>query len=70
MGVYEGRGTLTKAMKELTLRWQDARNDWRDAVADEFEKKYIESLERDLRNALGAMDHIGVILQRIRHECQ
>lgn len=70
MGVYEGRGSLTKAMKELTNRWQDARGDWRDAVAAEFEDKYIEPLERDLKNALGAMDHVGVLLQKIRHECR
>ena len=70
MGVYEGRGTLNKSMKELNARWLEARGDWRDAVAAEFEDKYILPLERDLKNAVGAMDHIGTLLQRIRHDCR
>jgi hypothetical protein len=26
-------------------------------------------LETDLRNAIGAMDHAGVVLQQARHDC-
>jgi hypothetical protein len=69
MGLYESRGGLTKAMSELLLRWRDTKTEWRDAVADRFEERYITPLERDLQHALGAMDQMASLLARIRSEC-
>lgn len=70
MGVYEGRGGLTKATRELMLRWQETRGNWRDEVAAQFEKKYLESLEKDVKQAVGAMDQMAALLSRIRNDCQ
>lgn len=70
MGVYEGRGGLTKATRELLLRWQDTKSNWQDAVADQFEKKYLEMLEKDVKTAVGAMDQMAALLSRIRNDCQ
>ncbi len=70
MGVYEGRGGLTKATRELMLRWQETRSSWSDAVAEQFEKKYLESLEKDVKSAVGAMDQMAALLSRIRNDCQ
>lgn len=70
MGVYEGRGGLTKSTRELLLRWQDTKANWQDAVADQFEKKYLEMLEKDVKTAVGAMDQMAALLSRIRNDCQ
>ena len=70
MGMHEGRGMLAKGMKELTHRWLEAKGDWRDAVAEQFEKRYMETIERDLKVAIAAMDHVGGMLHKIRNECQ
>jgi len=70
MGVYEGRGQLTKSMKLLMLQWSEARGSWDDSVSHAFEEKFLSPLEQDLRNALGAMDHMGVVLQQVRHDCE
>ena len=70
MGVYEGRGTLSKALKTLQLQWQETRMDWRDSQAVEFEKRYLVQIESDLRSAVGAMDHMAVLLSRIKQACE
>lgn len=69
MGLYEGRGNLTKGMSELMARWLDTKGEWHDAVAQQFEEKYIMTLEHDLRSALAAMDHAAGLLARARSEC-
>lgn len=69
MGLYEGRGSLTKGMSELMARWRDTRGEWQDVVAARFEEKYLDALEQDLRHALGAMDQMATLLSRIRAEC-
>jgi hypothetical protein len=70
MGVHEARGTLSKAMKELLLRWSDTRAQWDDVMAEEFEKTYLDALESDLRTSASAMDQIGILLQQIRRDCE
>jgi hypothetical protein len=69
MGVYEARGQLGKAIKELMLRFGDAKIGWDDPVAHALEKDFIQPLEIDLRNAIAAMDQAGAILQQARHDC-
>jgi hypothetical protein len=70
MGVYEGRGQLAKAVKQLMLRWTETRSDWNDAAAERFEKKFLEPLEIDLRTAVSAMDHMATLLNQVRRDCQ
>jgi hypothetical protein len=70
MGVYEARGQLAKLMKELTDRWGETKVDWDDVVSEAFEKRFLEPLEADLRNATGAMDHMAQLLSQIRRDCQ
>lgn len=69
MGVYEGRGQLSKSMKELLLRWNETKTSWDDVRAHEFEKNFLEPLEMDLRNAVSAMDHMAILLNQIRSVC-
>ena len=51
MGVYEGRGQLGRAIKTLMHQWADTRSNWDDERARQFEEKYLQMLEQDLRNA-------------------
>ena len=70
MGVYEGRGTLSKSLKALETRWAETRMDWSDSRAVDFEKRFLEPMKLDLRSAVSAMDHMAVLLSKIRHECE
>jgi len=70
MGVYESRGQLTKAMRQLLMQWHETHSGWDDAVSKSFEQKYLAPLEQDLKTALGAMDHMAVLLGQIRRDCE
>jgi hypothetical protein len=70
MGVYESRGQIAKAMKDLTAKWQDVKMDWNDSRSDEMEKEFLNTLEIDARAAGAAMDQMAILLQKVRQECQ
>ena len=70
MGVYEARGQLSKAIKDLMLRWNEAKTDWDDAPARAFEVNVLEPLQKDARNAASAMDTAAELLQQVRRECE
>ena len=69
MGVYEGRGTLGKALKQLEARWQETLPHWQDVRRNEFEQRFLAPLQLDLRNAMGAMDQMAGLLNKIHSEC-
>lgn len=70
MGIYEGRGQLAKASKDLMLRWNEARMSWHDARSHEMEEKFFEPLQADLRRAGDAFDRVAAIVSQIRRDCQ
>ena len=70
MGVYEGRGQIGKATKDLLSRWNETKMLWSDAVSRQFEEKYLVPLEMDMRTAVNAMDHMSTLLSAIRRECE
>ena len=70
MGVYEGRGQLARAMKDLQARWLEARSNWDDANAEKFEEKYITLIAHDLRTALAAMDSVAISISQAVHDCK
>jgi hypothetical protein len=70
MGLHEGSGNLTKATKTLMRIWAETRVVWNDAIADAFEKEHLLPLELAVRNALGAIDHMGNLLSQAKGDCQ
>ena len=70
MSVHESRGNLAKALKELSLRWAEARQNWDDAQALDFEDKYMRELEANLRSAGSAMDQMAVLLTQAKRDCE
>ena len=70
MGVYESRGQIAKAMKDLTAKWQDVKMSWDDPRSDALEKGFLSQLDADMRSAGAAMDQMAILLQRIRQECE
>jgi hypothetical protein len=70
MGMTDGRARLSKAMKELMLRWSETRMQWDDAAAKAFEDRFLTPLEMDSRQATGAMDVMGQMLSQLRRDCE
>ena len=69
MGMHEGRGQIGKAMRDLLLLWTQTRGEWDDAQSTAFQKDYIEPLEHNARDAVGAMDQMAGLLNTIKREC-
>jgi hypothetical protein len=69
MGVYEGRGQLSRAMKDLLSRWIEAKSSWDDANSQHFEEKYLRLLEQHMQSAVSAMDSMAVLISQAHHDC-
>ncbi len=69
MGVHEGSGRLSKAMKELLMHWEETKQVWDDPASRGFEQRHIIPLQMDLRTATAAMGQMALLLENIRREC-
>jgi len=70
MGMHEGRARLNKSVKELMARWNETKSQWNDGTSRAFEVKYLTPLEQDAKTAVGAMDHMAQVLQKMRSDCE
>lgn len=70
MGVYEARGQIAKAYKDLVLRWQEVKMSWDDVQARAFEERFLRPIEHDIKQAASSMDHVAILLNRIHSECE
>ena len=65
-----GAANLSEARKTMLARWDVLRLKWTDAVAGKFEERFIERLDKDLRNAAQSMADMDGRVRQIRRECE
>src|SRR5262249_48333262 len=70
MSLIDSKIALSKATKELFLRWEEVKTVWTDAQAREFEKHYLFEIEQQVRSAMGALDHMSQVLIAVEHDCE
>ena len=70
MSLVESSGAISKAAKELWARWHSVQGVWQDAQSREFETVYLFQIEQDVRSALGAIDRMNQVLQKIENDCE
>ena len=64
-----GKVVLT-ATRELARKWQQTRDSWRDAKADEFEQKYLAELISDVERSVPALEELDKLISGVRRECE
>ncbi len=69
MSLATSRARLQGALKELNIRWGEVRLKWNDPVSQDFEKRYVATLEPRVRNTLGAMEKMDAMLAQARRDC-
>lgn len=70
MQVDGARSKLFAAFETIQHHWDEVREKWHDNVRDEFERTIMEPLIHGGGDALRAIDLLGQLFARIRHDCE
>ena len=70
MDLSTGQARMSKALKNLRLKWEHARESWRDANAAAFEREHVDALEPKVMAAISAMERLGSVLHQMERECE
>jgi hypothetical protein len=69
MGAFEARGTLAKAVHDLTVKWHDVKMNWSDPQAQAMETEVLQPLELDVRAAISATEQLALSLAQAKRDC-
>lgn len=61
---------LSGITRELSLAWQQTRDSWTDARAQEFEAKYMSELVATVDRTVGVIDQLDKVIQKARKDCE
>jgi hypothetical protein len=70
MSTTAPQARLKDAMRELTLAWRRAQEQWRDQAAAEFHKDVIEPLEPRVSQTINAMATLGEAIAMANREAE
>lgn len=69
MSVAASRAKLAAAHRALAAAWEQAAESWDDPASRAFWRQHIQPMENSVRAAFAALDHIGVVLERVKRDC-
>jgi hypothetical protein len=70
MSLHANKSRLTALTKNLSLRWAETRNHWRDAKSEEFDQRFMQELFPRVNRAAAALEKLEELLNKIRKECE
>jgi hypothetical protein len=70
MRLSGSRNRLIAITKELSTRWDETGNYWRDAKSREFEHKYMAELFTGVDKCITVFEKLDELLTKVRNDCE
>lgn len=70
MSMAGSKSRLGGATKELSLKWEQTKNYWRDQKSAEFEHKFLQELFADVDKTIIIVDKLDELLKKVRSDCE
>ncbi len=70
MNLNATRTRVESLTRELCRSWDETRNVWRDAKAQEFDAEYMQELVARCSQASAAIEKLDQLLTRVRNDCE
>ena len=70
MNLNAEKARLVAITKELAVRWAETRGCWRDARAQEFDKRFMVELNVRMDRVVGVIEKLDALLGKVRSDCE
>ena len=70
MSLSGSKNRLVAITKELSNRWDETKNYWRDAKSREFEQRYMSELFANVDKTVTVMDKLNELLTKVKNDCE
>ncbi|MGA2244970.1 MAG: hypothetical protein ABSH48_08230 [Verrucomicrobiota bacterium] len=70
MNLSGNKGRLAGLTRDISLRWSETKNYWRDAKSEEFERRFIAELSASVNRTLLIVEKLDELLKKVRSDCE
>ena len=70
MSLNASKARLVAITKELSNRWDETKNYWRDAKSQEFEQRYMLELFANVDRTVTVMEKLNELLTKVKNDCE
>jgi hypothetical protein len=70
MNLAGGKSRLVAITKELSLKWDQTKNYWRDAKSREFQQRYMTELFANVDKTVTVIEKLDELLTKVRKDCE
>ena len=70
MNISSNGKLLAAATKDLSVRWSETTDAWKDTKSREFEKRYLAELISSVERAVPVFDDLDKLVSRVRSDCE
>ena len=70
MSLNASKARLVAITKELSNRWDETKNYWRDAKSQEFEQRYMAELFANVDKTVTVMEKLHELLTKVKNDCE
>jgi hypothetical protein len=70
MRVSGSKSRLAAISKELSLRWDETRQYWKDSKSSEFEQRYMTELFARVDKTVMVIEKLDELLNKVRNDCE
>jgi hypothetical protein len=70
MNVSGSKSRLAAISKELSLRWAETKEYWKDAKSREFEQRYMTELFARVDKTAMVIEKLDELLNRVKSDCE
>jgi hypothetical protein len=70
MNISANGKVLVTATRELSIRWSETKDSWRDAKADEFEQRFLVELLATVDRTAIIFDDLDKLISKVRNDCE
>ena len=70
MNLSGNKGRLTGLTREISLRWSETKEHWRDARSEEFDRRFMQELNASVNRTVMIVDKLDELLKKLRSDCE
>jgi hypothetical protein len=70
MNLSGNKGRLVGLTREISLRWTETKEHWRDARAEEFDRRFMQELNASVNRTVLIIEKLDDVLKKVRSECE
>jgi hypothetical protein len=70
MNLSGNKGRLVGLTRDISLRWAETKNHWRDARSEEFERRFMVELGANVNRTVAILEKLEELLKKVRSDCE